>query len=170
LLAIKRILLVFWAGWLSVVVTTNVLDVLVAVGSMPSSFKFVSGNWGWINTVMDPLSVPRGMQATLFAGAITWEALAAILYWWAAATYRGRPLIQEKATLFACGVNLGLWAAFQVLDEVFRAYQPEQVHRAIFISQVATVLALGWLPGVNSMGGNATELAHQSPERVQIER
>jgi hypothetical protein len=144
---IKRTTLVFWAAWLSVVAATNVLDGLGAVGALPSSFKFASGNWRWINQVMDPLGVPRGLQAALFAGAITWEALAAALFWWAAAAYRGRPLAQEKATVYACSVNLALWAAFQVLDEVFLAYQPEGVHRAIFLNQIATLLLLQLLPG-----------------------
>lgn len=139
---IQRMLLLFWAAWLSVVAATNVLNALQVLGVLRASFKFVSGNWQWINQAMDPLDVPRALQAFLFAGAIAWEALAAVLFWWAAATYRGRPLSQERATLWACAVNLALWAAFQVLDEVFLAYQPEAVHRAIFLSQLATLLLL----------------------------
>jgi hypothetical protein len=142
LTVIKRLLLLFWAAWLSIVVITNVLDGLRALGTLPDSFKFVSGNWRWINEVMDPLGVPRGLQAFQFAGAITWEALAAVLFWRAVATYRGRPLVHERATVYACGVNLALWAAFQVLDEVFLAYQSEGVHRVIFVSQIVTLLAL----------------------------
>jgi len=142
LTVIKRLLLLFWAAWLSIVVITNVLDGLRALGAIPDSFKFVSGNWRWINEVMDPLGVPRGLQAFQFAGAITWEALAAVLFWRAVATYRGRALVHEPATVVACGVNLALWATFQVLDEVFMAYQSEGVHRMIFVSQIVTVLAL----------------------------
>ena len=96
---------------------------------------------------MDPLSVPRGLQTVLFVSVIGWEALAAILYWCAVVMYRGRPLTEETATICACGVNLGLWAAFQVLDEVFMAYEPEGVHRVIFINQVLTLLLLHLLPG-----------------------
>ena len=48
--------------------------------------------------------------------------------------------------LVACGVNLALWAAFQVLDEVFLAYQPEGVHRVIFGNQILTLLMLYLLP------------------------
>jgi hypothetical protein len=150
---IKRTTLVFWAAWLSVVAATNVLDALGAVGALPSSFPFGSGNWRWINQVMDPLGVPRALQAALFGGAIAWETLAAAQFWWAAAVYRGRPLSQEKATVYACGVNLALWTAFQVLDEVFLAYQPEQVHRAIFLNQVATLLLLQMLPGKAQRSG-----------------
>jgi hypothetical protein len=161
---IKRITLVFWAAWLSVVVATNVLDALVAGGVLPRSIKFASGNWRWINQVMDPLDVPRRAQAVFFAGAIGWEALAAGLFWRAAATYRGRPLAEERATVAACGVNLALWAAFQVLDEVFLAYQPEGVHRAIFLNQVATLLLLHLLPGCSAAGGAGRPAAIASPD------
>jgi hypothetical protein len=144
---IKRVTLVFWAAWLSVVAATNVLDAAAAASALPGWFKFVSGNWRWINQVMDPLEVPRGLQTVFFAGAIAWEVLAAALFWQAAAVYRGRPLGRERATVRACGVNLALWAAFQVLDEVFLAYQPEGVHRAIFLSQLVTLLFLQLSPG-----------------------
>jgi hypothetical protein len=143
---IKRTTLLFWAAWLSVVTTTNLLDASRALGVLPESFQFVSGNWAWINQVMNPLGVPRGFQAAMFAGVIAWEALGAALFWRALASYRGRPLAQEKPTVHACGVNLGLWSAFQVLDEVFLAYQPEGVHRVIFVSQIATLLLLNFLP------------------------
>jgi hypothetical protein len=146
LFSIKRTMLFFWAAWLSVVAITNVLNGLSVLGVVPASFTFVSGNWQWINQVMDPLGVPRGAQAVFFVGAITWETLGAALFWWAVATYRDRPLAQEKAVVCACGVNLALWAAFQVLDEVFMAYQPEAVHRVIFISQIVTLLLLHLSP------------------------
>jgi hypothetical protein len=134
--------LLFWAAWLSVVATTNVLDGLRALGTIPESFRFVSGNWGWINHVMDPLGVPRALQAFQFVGVIAWEALGALLFWRAVATYRGRPLAQESPAVLACGVNLALWAAFQVLDEVFLAFEPEAVHRVIFLGQLATLILL----------------------------
>jgi hypothetical protein len=154
LCVIKRGTLLFWAAWLSVVAATNLLNGLQALGMLPESFQFVSGNWTWINQVMDPIGVPRLMQAALFAGAIAWEVLGAMLFWWAVATYRGRPLTEEKVAVFACGVNLALWAAFQVLDEVFLAYQPEAVHRVIFISQMATLLLLHLLPNSKQQPGS----------------
>lgn len=126
LFGIKRISLLFWAAWLSVIVTTNILNGLEVLGVLPQSFKFVSGNWQWINQVMDPLGAPRGLQAVLFVSVIGSEALAATLYWCAVVMYRGRPLTQEKATICACGVNLGLWAPFQVLDEVLWRTNPRR--------------------------------------------
>jgi hypothetical protein len=74
-------------------------------------------------------------------------------------------LTQEKITLGACGVNLALWAAFQVMDEVLLSYPLETTHRAIFISQVATLLALGLLQCGTDANDGATEYPHRSPER-----
>ena len=146
MVVINRTMLLFWAAWLSVVVATNLLEVLRSVGALSPSLPFASGNWHWINQTMDPLGVPQWLQAGLFAGAIAWEAVASVLFWRAVAAYRGRPLAKEKETILACGVNLALWAAFQVLDEVFLAYQPEATHRAIFISQIATLVLLYLTP------------------------
>jgi hypothetical protein len=101
-------MLAFWAAWLGVVVATNVLDALKAVGVLRPEFHFASGNWGWMNQTMDPLGVPRALQAVMFAGAVGREAIAAVLFWRAAKRYRGRPLVEEPAAVVACGVNLAL--------------------------------------------------------------
>jgi hypothetical protein len=140
--AIGRGVLVFWALWLSVVALTNVLDALQAASWLPTSWTLVSGNWLWITKTLEPLGVGVPVQVVLFAGAIVWEVLAAVLFWRASAAYAGRKLAREPEAVAACAVNLALWSAFQVLDEVFLAYQPEGVHRAIFANQVLTILLL----------------------------
>ncbi len=61
--------------------------------------------------------------------------------------------------MLACGVNLALWAAFQVLDEVLIAYVPEGVHRVIFISQIATLLLLERLPDENERGSRGPSIS-----------
>jgi len=143
---LTRGVLFFWAAWFSIVALTNVLDALVSLGALSPSVRFVSGNWPWINRVMDPLAVPHWLQAFLFLGAMSWEALAACLYWRALIRYGGRPLHQERDALWAGVTALALWGAFQVLDEVFLAYETENVHRTIFVSQIATILLLQLLP------------------------
>jgi hypothetical protein len=142
----KRGVLLFWAAWLSVVVLTNILDALKGLGVLSSTFAWTSGNFAWIQSTMKPLNVPIGIEAALFGGVIIWEALAAYLFWRAFVSYRNRPLVEEQVAILACAVNLALWCAFQVLDEVFLAYQPEGVHRVIFTNQVVTLLMLYLLP------------------------
>jgi hypothetical protein len=145
LTVLKRGLLCFWAIWLSIVTLTNLLNALQVIGALPASFQFTSGNYQWINSVMDPLAVPRGLQGFLFAGVIGWELICAVLFWAAVGAYRNRSLTEERVTLWACALNLALWSAFQALDEVFLAYQPEAVHRVIFGNQLLTVLFLAVL-------------------------
>jgi len=147
---IKRGLLLVWALWYSVVVTTNVLNALQALGILSASFKFVSGNWEWINQTMNPLGVPIALQAFLFAGVIVWEMLCAILFFVACARFRSRTLEEEKGSLWACTVALALWCAFQVLDEAFLAYDPESVHRVIFIETILTMMFLQSMPRENT--------------------
>ena len=90
---------------------------------------------------MAPLDMPRGLQAALFAGAIAWEALGATLFWRVVASYRDRPLVRERASYPPTP------------HEVFLAYQPEGVHRAIFFRQVATLLLLHLTPAPPSQPG-----------------
>src|SRR5215470_7640817 len=147
---IKRGLLLFWALWYSLVVTTNVLNALQALGILPTGFKFVSGNWEWINRTMNPLGVPIMLQAFLFAGVIAWQLLCAILFFIACSRFRDRRLVEETASLWACAVALALWSAFQVLDEAFLAYDPESVHRVIFIEAILTIMFLQLMPTENT--------------------
>jgi len=147
---IKRGLLLFWALWYSVVVTTNVLNALQALGILPAGFKFVSGNWEWINQTMNPLGVPIALQAFLFAGVIVWELLCATLFVVACARFRNRTLVEEKESLWACAAALALWCAFQVLDEAFLAYDAESVHRVIFIEAILTMIFLQLMPSENT--------------------
>jgi hypothetical protein len=95
---------------------------------------------------MDPLGVPRWLQTLQFGGVIVWETLAALLFWRALGAFKNRNLRAERQVLAAFAVNLALWAAFQVLDEVFLAYQPEGVHRAIFTNQLLTIGLFAVLP------------------------
>ena len=127
--------------------TTNTLDVLQAFGILSSNFAWVSGNWQWINDTMNPIGVPMWIQGFLFGGVLLWEALCVGLFIATVLGFRGRPLSQEKYALWATGVALALWCAFQVLDEVFLAYDPEAVHRVIFLETIATMFFMQFMPG-----------------------
>jgi len=99
---------------------------------------------------MNPLGVPIALQAFLFTGVIVWEMLCAILFFIACARFRNRTLVEEQDSLWACAVALALWCAFQVLDEVFLAYDPESVHRVIFIETTLTMIFFQWMPRENT--------------------
>lgn len=143
---VKRGVLLFWGAWFAVVALTNLLNALQVLEVLPADFKFVSGNWQWINETMNPLGVSVELQAFLFGGVIVWESLCAGLFFYALLRFRGGTLLHERETLWACSVSLALWCAFQVLDEVFLAFSPEAVHRVIFVETILTMLFFQLMP------------------------
>ena len=136
---LKSGVLMFWAAWFTVVVLTNVFDILKAIGAVPAGFTFASGNWGLMVKVTGVHGTPAAVVALLFLGVIAWEALAAILFWraWAAGGRGG---------VAAFTVGLALWAAFTLADEIFLAYTLGPVHVRLFALQLLSVLALRLLP------------------------
>lgn len=137
---LKRGLLLFWAMWLSVVFTTNVLDGAKALGLLDESWAFASGNYAFLCQTTARYGTPSGVNAFLFTGVVCWEGLAAVMFWLAWGEYRGQLLYP------AFGVGLSLWAAFLLADEVCIAYAVESTHWRLFLAQLVTLLAIELLP------------------------
>jgi hypothetical protein len=137
---LKRLLLLCWAAWFSVVLATNALDGLKALGLLPPEWPFASGNYRSLVETTARYGTPDWLNGLLFLGVIGWEALAAWLFWRAA--WR----LQPGAVRAAFTAGLGLWAAFLLADEVFLAYTVEAAHLRLFTAQLATLLAVELLP------------------------
>jgi hypothetical protein len=140
----KRALLLFWAAWLSLVFTTNVLDGAKALGVLGESWAFASGNYAFLARTTARYGTPAWLNAVLFAGVVSWEGLAAGLFWlaWRALAHRRGRRLSHAA--FAAG--LSLWGAFILADEVFVAFAVEGTHWRLFTAQLATLLAVELLP------------------------
>jgi hypothetical protein len=145
--AVKRLILLFWATWLSIVFLTNLFDALKALGIVGEGWAFASGNWALVLATTRIYRVPTPVVAVLFAGVMAWESLSATLMWKAlgalgAVPYaRGVPAVNR-----AFAVALGLFAAFMVADEIFIAYPVENTHMRIFVTLLVSLLALRLLP------------------------
>src|SRR5262245_39810601 len=87
---LKRLLLLFWAVWLSVVFLTNLADAGKGLGLVDESWAFASGNWKLIQETTARYGTPANVNVLLFAGVIVWEAVAAGLFWRAGWSFRGR--------------------------------------------------------------------------------
>jgi hypothetical protein len=144
LIRLKRCLLGFWALWLSIVFLTNVLDGAKALGVLPPSWQFASGNWLFLMETTARYATPAWLNALLFAGVIGWEGLAAVLFWRALRAYRREASQRRIYAAFTAGLTL--WSAFILADEVFIAYAVEATHLRLFIAQLATLLAIQLLP------------------------
>ena len=141
--ALGALLVGGWAVYLTVVVASNVTDLLVSFGWIQTSFR--SGNLAFIATATRIYFRSRPVDQILLAGVVIWEAGAAALLWYGAiAWYRGGAMRTAAAEAGLIGLAL-LWMAFAVATEVFVAYDRgvnESAYWALVIAVLATVLTL----------------------------
>lgn len=149
-ITLKRLLLLFWAAWLSLVVVFNTTDALRALAVLPDSFSFVSGNYQTIREVLAPFDLPEMLGGALFAGVIAWQALCAVLFWICGCTFTGfKTGRRTQLLVITFAASLGLWGAFQIACELFPsplAYRLSGTHRLLFTETLATLLAVTLLP------------------------
>jgi hypothetical protein len=143
---LKRALLALWAVWLTVVLTTNVLDGLKALGLLAASWPMASGNYAFLSATTARYNFPAWLNVALFLGAIAWEGASAALFWLAWWTLR-RPADAGRGWRYAAFASgLSLWLAFAIADEVFITYEVEATHLRLFMAQLLTLLAVELLP------------------------
>jgi hypothetical protein len=141
---LKWALLAFWATWLTVVFTTNLLDGGKAIGLLKEQWAFASGNFRFIGETTARYGTPAWMNGVMFAGVIVWEGLAAALFWRACWAFRGPR--GRAAVLTAFTVSLMLWAGFLLADEAFIAYSVEGTHLRLFVSHLVTLQVVELVP------------------------
>jgi hypothetical protein len=140
---LKRTLLLFWAAWLTVVFTTNLLDGAKALGLLEEGWAFASGNFAFLTQTTARYGTPAWVNRLFFAGVICWEGVAAALFWLAWARFPRRRVVYAAFT-----VSLALWGAFLLADEVFIAYAVAATHLRLFTAQLITLVAVELLPEV----------------------
>src|SRR5205809_3246339 len=79
--AFKRLLLLIWAVWLSVVFLSNLADAAKGLGWLGDSWAFASGNLEFIRQTTARYGTPDAVNGVLFAGVVAWEGVAAALFW-----------------------------------------------------------------------------------------
>lgn len=146
LATLKRGLLLFWAAWLSIVFLTNACDALRALDVLGEGWRFASGNWAFLVETTRVYDTPDWLRAILFAGVVAWEGLGTLLLWRAFGASLGDGLADRRPTDAAFVVNLALWAAFVLADELFLVYGVEATHLRLLIAQLVTLLAIHLLP------------------------
>ena len=135
-------LVLFWAIWLTVVTTTNVLDAMKQVGALPPGFTLVSYNFELVQKTVGAHGVPTVIAALLYAAVIAWELLSSALLWRAwRAMRRGAPgTAPEVVQAFA--VSLALWAAFLIATEVTVNYATAGTHKLTLVTQLASLIVI----------------------------
>src|SRR5579872_1325260 len=130
----KRVLVLFWALWFSVVFLSNLADAAKGLGLLDESWAFASGNLKFIKETTARYGTPDSVNWILFAAVIVWEAVAVVLFWRASWKFRGRNS-GRKVLYYAFMTSMLLWGAFLVADELFIAYPLEGTHLRLFIAQ-----------------------------------
>lgn len=142
LFPLKLALLFFWAAWFSVVFATNVASALKASGRLPQSWKFASGNYDMVFKAVSAYSPPAWVPRLLFMGVIAWQAVTALLFWWALAASGGAGVLDMSLVNVASSAGILLWAAFMIADEITIKYAMEQPHELLFIAQLASLVVM----------------------------
>jgi hypothetical protein len=135
-LLLKRLLLLFWAAYFTIVLATNACDAAKAAGLLNDSWTFASGNYLFVCETTARYGPPGWVNAALFAGVVIWEAAAAASFWWAALAYN------RRSSYAAFTIGLGLWAAFLLADEICIVYAVEGTHLRLLVAQLVTLLVI----------------------------
>lgn len=145
---IKQGIILFWAVWLSLVVLLNLLDVAKNLSLLPQTWKFNSGNFPFMQAVVKVYGTPNPLTWVMYISAIIWEIVAIFLLWSALGSFDPQHL---RLVNLAFLVNLALWAAFVVMDEIFLAFLVPgfnimETHRSLFTANLVSLMAIHLLP------------------------
>ncbi len=148
LITLKQGIILFWATWLSLVLLLNFLDVAKNLKMLPESWKFTSGNFPFMQAVTKVFNTPNPLTWIMYISAIIWEIVAVYLLWAALGSFDPNNL---RLVNLAFIVNLALWAAFVVMDELFLAwlipgFNIMETHRSLFTANLVSLMAIHLLP------------------------
>ncbi len=139
---IKTGLVLFWSLWLTIVFLTNLFEGLQHLRILPEGWKFVSQNYEMIRKTAAIYDPPSWLAGLLFLGVLAWQGLALALFWIAFALLASSGMAALPRVDAAFAVLLGLFGAFMLADEIFRAYDSQAGHMQIFIALIASLLAV----------------------------
>jgi hypothetical protein len=145
--SLKRILLLIWACWSLFVTLSNICDGLKTLYILPASFKFVSGNFGYIQAATQIYSFPAWLNALLFIIVIAWEAAMCFFFFKSFFMFSEvNPALIIKPFLF----GITLFGGFLVSDEILITYDRlgaiEQSHLGFFTGLLISLLVMRLLP------------------------
>ena len=148
---VRRLILIIWAVWSLVVALSNIFDALRNLGIIPSGFKFVSGNFGYIQAATSIYSLPVWIDSILFAIVIIWEALMAYYFFKA---FLNTSVENNRSILYTPFIlGFALFGGFLIMDEILIAYDRlgsiEQNHFVIFAALMISLLTVSLLPAAS---------------------
>lgn len=139
----KRIILLIWALWSAFVTLSNICDGLKTIGLLPGWFRFVSGNFGYIQAATQIYSFPVWLNAILFILVIILEAAICIFFFKALFKFNNE---DSELVLMPFLLGIILFGGFLILDEFLVAYDRlgaiEQSHLGFFMALLLSFLTI----------------------------
>ena len=143
-LLLKRLVLVFWTMYFSMVAITNFVDLLGELGVIHWTF-LNSGNFEYLVSVVKVYDVGSDLTKLLLTGAWLLELTAAFLFWRALVSY-GRSQKGQGRTLVALAWGTLVWIGFVFNTEFFVAYTAEAPFRELLMIMLASILVITLVP------------------------
>lgn len=153
---LRRGILLFWSGWLSVVFASNLADALRHLGALPASWPFTSGNFSLIFEAVGIYAFSRSLAPVLFGAVLLVQLAASVLFWRAFLDRRAVTSRDHPKLLQAFSVALGLFAGLLVADELFIVYDRlpglETTHLLVLCGLLLSLVVI-WLLGDGARAG-----------------
>lgn len=143
-LLFKRLLLLFWTMFFSMVALTNLVNLLDSLGLFDWTF-LDSGNFDYLKSVVEVYGVGSAPTKILLLGALLIEAIAALLFWRALFGFGIKRDGSRLAMTAICWGTL-VWTGFVFMTEFFVAYTAESPFRELLAIMVGTGIAVALIP------------------------
>jgi predicted small integral membrane protein len=129
-----------WAVYTTVVVASNLSDLLASFGWIHPAFR--SGNLAFIQTATRIYFHSRPIDQLLLGCVVVWETGAAALLWYGAVAWTGTVWRTVGAAEAGLIVTALLWVAFATATEVFVAYDRGVNESAYWVLAIANLVTL----------------------------
>lgn len=143
-LLLKRIVLLFWTMYFSMVALTNFVDLMDVYGVFDWTF-LNSQNFAYLQETVKVYDVPAGVTKLLLIGSFGIELIAAVLFWRALAG-SGRGASSRSRAMVAICTGTLVWTAFIFMTEFFVAYGTEPPFRELMMMMLASALVIALIP------------------------
>jgi hypothetical protein len=143
-LLFKRLLLLFWAMYFTMVALTNFVDILDEFGVLHWVF-LNSGNFDYLVSVVKVYEVGPDLTKAMLVGAWLIEVTGGILFWRALLSYGRSPGGRLKGLTALCW-GVFVWTSFVFMTEFFVAYTAEAPFRELLMIMIACGIAVALVP------------------------
>ena len=143
-LLFKRIVLLFWTMYFSMLTLTNFVDLMDVFGVFDWTF-LNSQNFAYLQDTVKVYDVPTSVTKLLLVGSFGIELIAAILFW-RALIGSGQNASSRSRAMLAISFGALAWTAFIFMTEFFVAYGTEPPFRELMMTTLASGLVIVLVP------------------------